>query len=214
MNSNITITCGNIKLEAVLNKNSEHRAVILCHPHPLYGGNMDNPVVGTIEQSFFEQGFTTLKFNFRGTCSSTGMFDNGIGEQDDIRSVVSYLIKDGYKKIWLAGYSFGARMNASVVSTGCEVEDHIMVSPPMGFMSFDDIDKMPSTGLIVTGASDEIAPPDLVQKTIDRWRITPQFKCIENCDHFYSGCLDELKSVLTAYLSKNNNDTQTMDDSI
>ncbi|RLC05035.1 MAG: alpha/beta hydrolase [Deltaproteobacteria bacterium] len=202
MASNIIIECGNINLEGVLHKNSRQKAVIICHPHPLYGGNMDNQVVVTIAEAFFEKGFTTLKFNFRGTGNSTGMFDNGNGEQEDIRAAMTWLTKNNYQKIYLAGYSFGARMNAAVVSRGCEIEDHIMVSPPAGFMSFEEIANMPSTGLIVTGGDDdEIAPAALVQKHIDRWQIDPQYEIIKGCDHFYSGCLDRLKAILTEYLS-------------
>jgi uncharacterized protein len=200
MESKITIECGNIKLEGILRENTSQKAVIICHPHPLYGGNMDNPVVMTIADSFFEKGFTTLRFNFRGTCNSTGMFDNGNGEQDDIRAAMSWLMENGYQKICLAGYSFGARMNALVVSKGCEIEDHIMVSPPVGFMSFDDIDKMSCTGLIITGANDEIAPADLVQGHINRWQINPRYEIIKDCDHFYSGCLGKLKTILTDYV--------------
>lgn len=200
MESSVTFECGNIKLEGRLRENTFRKAVIISHPHPLYGGNMDNPVVMTIADSFFEKGFTVLRFNFRGTCNSTGMFDNGNGEQEDIRAAFSCLKQNGYQKISLVGYSFGARMNASVVSKGCDIEDHVMVSPPMGFMSFDGIDKMPLTGLIVTGANDEIAPAVLVQEHIRRWQINPKFEIIQQCDHFYSGCLGKLKTILTDYL--------------
>jgi uncharacterized protein len=200
MESSVTIECGNIKLEGSLRKNTSQKAVVITHPHPLYGGNMDNTVVMTIADSFFERGFTTLRFNFRGTCSSTGMFDNGEGEQEDIRAALSSLVEAGYEKISLAGYSFGARMNASVVSKGCEIKDHIMVSPPVGFMSFDDIKKMPLTGLIVTGADDEIAPKDLIQEHINQWQIDPQYEIIKDCDHFYSNSLDRLRAILKEYL--------------
>jgi len=201
MESTIIIECGNIKLEGALQKNTSQNAVIISHPHPLYGGNMDNSVVMTIAASFFEKGVTILRFNFRGTGNSTGMFDNGNGEQEDIRAAMSWLKEKGYQKIYLAGYSFGARVNARVVSKGCDIEDHIMVSPPMEFISFDDIEKMPSTGLIVTGANDDIAPSDLIQKHINRWKIIPRYEIIENCDHFYSDCLDRLKRILIDYLS-------------
>ena len=75
-----------------------------------------------------------------------------------------------------------------------------MVSPPMGFMSFEDVASMPSTGLILTGAMDDIAPPTLVQAAINRWQITPQFEVLEGCDHFYTGCLASLKDIFLAYL--------------
>jgi len=200
MESSITIECGNIKLEGSLRKNRSLNAVVVCHPHPLYGGNMDNPVVMAIADSFFEKNITPLRFNFRGTCNSTGMFDNGKGEQEDIRAAIAWLKEEGYEKIYLAGYSFGAKMNALVVSKGCDIEDHIMVSPPVGFMSFDDIEKLPCTGLIITGADDEIGPADMVQGHINRWRIDPQYEIIKGCDHFYSNSLDRLKTILTDYV--------------
>jgi|SRR3989339_673786 len=201
MESQITIECQEIRLEGRLTRNSSQKAVIVCHPHPLYGGDMDNPVVMTIARAFFEKGFTTLRFNFRGTGKSTGAFDNGTGEQEDIRSAMDYMADQGFLDITLAGYSFGARMNAALVSRGCRVDDHIMVSPPAGFMSFDDIDKMPHTGLIVTGGNDEIAPPQLISRHIKRWGIHPRFDILDHCDHFYSGCLQRLETRLMDYLS-------------
>ncbi|OGR14500.1 MAG: alpha/beta hydrolase [Desulfobacula sp. GWF2_41_7] len=201
MESQITIECQPIRLEGMLDHNSSQKAVIISHPHPLHGGDMDNPVVMTVARAFFEKGFTTLRFNFRGMGSSTGSFDNGYGEQEDVRAAISFLADKGFQNISLAGYSFGSRMNAAVVSKGCMIEDHIMVSPPMAFMSFDDIEQMPSTGLVVTGRNDEIAPPGLIEKHIKRWGISPRFDIIENCNHFYSGGLKKLRILLADYLS-------------
>jgi len=200
MEKSVIIPCGDIRLEGLLNKNSSGKGVVVTHPHPLYGGDMDNPVVDEIARSFFEQGFTTLRFNFRGTGKSSGMFENGIGEGDDVKAALAYLKASGIFGVYLAGYSFGARINASVVSSGYDLQDHIMVSPPLGFMSFDEVLAMPLTGLIVTGANDDIAPPVLVTSAIHRWQINPQFEVIEKCDHFYTGCLNKLNRVLSDYL--------------
>ncbi len=201
MESQITIERQTIRLEGVLDHNSSQKAVIISHPHPLYGGDMDNPVVMAIAEVFCEKGYTTLRFNFRGKGKSTGTFDNGNGEQDDVMAAISFLEDKGFRGISLAGYSFGSRMNAEVISKGIRIQDHIMVSPPMGAMSFDGIENMPSTGLIVTGRNDEIAPPDLILEHIKIWGIAPRFDIIENCDHFYSGCLKKLKTLLADYLS-------------
>lgn len=202
MDNNTIIKTGNINLEAVINKSQGHGAVIVTHPHPLYGGNMDNPVVVTIADAFIAKGFTSLRFNFRGTGNSTGTFDGTEGEPEDVRAAISFLKKSGYETIWLAGYSFGARINASVMSNTCEIHDHIMISPPVAFMSFDDVPTMPKTGLVVTGANDELAPMDQIKAHIRRWGINPQFEVIESCDHFYSGCLNHLGSILNTYLSE------------
>jgi uncharacterized protein len=204
MESHITIDCKNIKLEGILNENSLLKAVIITHPHPLYGGNMDNSVVMSIEKAFFDKGFTTLKFNFRGTCNSTGMFDDGNGEQDDVLAALSFLkAKQGFERVLLAGYSFGASINAKLVAGGCEIDDHIMVSPPVGFISFDDIKKMPDSGLIISGDNDEIAPSKLILDHIKRWGIKPKYEIIENCDHFYSNSLEKLENTIKEYLKNN-----------
>lgn len=200
MDTSVNFSCGNITLEGRLKESAGTKGAVICHPHPLYGGNMDNPVVMTIARAFEQKKITTLRFNFRGTGSSTGMFDNGTGEQDDVRSALSFMAEKGYSSLFLAGYSFGARMNAAVVSEGCDIKDHIMVSPPAGFMSFDDITTMPDTGLIITGGNDDIAPPDTIKGHIERWGIAPRFEIIEGGDHFYSGSLDELYDILNRYL--------------
>ena len=200
MEEQVTIPCRNIRLAGMLEKNSPDRAVVVAHPHPLYGGNMDNPVVMQMVHAFSQKGFTTLRFNFRGTGTSTGMFDNGDGEQDDVRACADLLAEKGCGEIWLAGYSFGARVTAAVVSSGLQVKDHIMVSPPMGFMSFDEIETLSSTGMILTGENDEIAPPDRIQAKIRQWNLETEFVILKGCDHFYSGCLVRMGSCLSDYL--------------
>jgi len=200
MEKSIVIESTEAKLQAIFNRNDSDKAVVISHPHPLYGGNMDNPVVLVIEQACFECGFSTLRFNFRGTGSSTGSFDEGAGEQNDVRAAFAWLEQQGYHDIMLAGYSFGAKINCLVVSKGCMVMDRIMISPPVGFMSFDEIRKMPCAGLIVTGDKDTIAPPDLITAHIKRWGISPVYKVINDCDHFYGRSLVQLKSILVDYL--------------
>jgi uncharacterized protein len=200
MEEAVTIYCNNVRLEGLLSQGSLERGVVITHPHPLYGGNMKNPVVEQIQQSYSQKEFTTLRFNFRGTGNSSGMFDNGVGEMDDVRSALAYLKDLGVGELCLAGYSFGARINALVVASGYKIRDHVMISPPMGFICFDDVAAMPSTGLILTGAMDDIAPPKIIQAAISRWKIRPQFEVIEGGDHFYTGCLPLLKDLLLAYL--------------
>jgi len=102
---------------------------------------------------------------------------------------------------WLAGYSFGSWVNAHVVAAGAQIVDHLMVSPPAAFISFDTVKRLPHTGLIITGEADDIAPPNQVQSLIRRWQIDPEFKVLERGGHFYSAALKALGDELTAYLS-------------
>jgi alpha/beta superfamily hydrolase len=201
MENAVIIKNQTIRLQAMLSEGSADKGVVITHPHPLYGGNMNHPVVNEAVAAFARNGFTTLRFNFRGTGGSSGMYDNGRGEQTDVATALTFLKDRGCRTLFLAGYSFGARINAAVVSDGYDITDHIMISPPVAFMSFDEITELPSTGLIVTGQKDEIAPPDQIRSHIDRWGVTPQFDIIPKCDHFYSGCLSLLGNRLSNYLS-------------
>lgn len=197
----ITITGSeNIRLEGCLNPLETRRAVVLAHPHPLYGGNMDVPVICRMAECFQSAGIAALRFNFRGTGGSSGQFDNGRGEQDDVKSCLAFLSDRGYDQRFLAGYSFGAWVNAHVVSAGVDVCDHIMVSPPAALLSFDQISQMPDTGLIVTGENDDLAPDFLVHDLLSKWKISPRVEVLADVDHFYVGALDRLGSILSDYL--------------
>ena len=102
---------GDTQLEGLLEGASANSGAVITHPHPLYGGDMHNHVVGIIRQVYHQKGFTTLRFNFRGTGSSQGRYDNGKGEQADLIAAVNFLRKRGIDRIDLAGYSFGSWIN-------------------------------------------------------------------------------------------------------
>lgn len=201
MTENIRFKCGTLQLEGLLTEQSDQKAVIITHPHPLYGGNMDNHVVKSIEKAFIKTGFSSFRFNFRGTGNSTGTFDEGNGETEDVRAAIRYLADKQFERIVLAGYSFGARVNAHTVSSGARVSDHIMISPPVAFMTFDDIPALVDTGLVITGENDEIAPPDQILAHISRWKLKTDFRVIPGCDHFYSGCRAGLEDIIFNYLN-------------
>ncbi|MFO7751317.1 MAG: CocE/NonD family hydrolase [Desulfobacteraceae bacterium] len=200
MAQSVIIKAGKIRLEGRIEYNSRKKAVVVTHPHPLYGGNMDNTVVITVLKCFAGQGFTTLRFNFRGTGKSTGTYDNGLGEQKDVKAAIDFLKTQDFEHVFLAGYSFGAWVNAEAVSSGAQAADHIMVSPPMAFLSFDDIETMEKTGFIVTGENDEIAPPDMIRACIQKWGVKTRFEILKGCDHFYSQGLHLLEEQISDYL--------------
>ena len=147
METSVIIQNQAIRLRGRLAEGSADRGVVITHPHPLYGGNMDNPVVVETASAFARKGFTTLRFNFRGTGGSTGMYDNGQGEQNDVIAALGFLKERGCKTLFLAGYSFGSRINASVVAGGGEFTDHLIIPPPGGVMSFHGNHTLPLTGL-------------------------------------------------------------------
>ncbi|MGD1972644.1 MAG: alpha/beta hydrolase [Desulfobacterales bacterium] len=188
------------ELEGRLEKSALQKGVVITHPHPLYGGNMDNNVVDAIGRVYRQNGYTSLRFNFRGVGNSQGSHDNGIGEQADVLAAVSYLADLGIEQIDLAGYSFGAWINALSSINEPRSANMIMISPPVAFIDFGTISDLGSLRLIVTGSLDDIAPPDLIEKCYGGWNSEAQFEVINGADHFYVGYIDRLEAILAGYL--------------
>jgi len=185
-----------LELEGLLGRESDDRAVVVTHPHPLYGGEMHNPVVDIIARAYQQMGYTTLRFNFRGVGRSPGTYDDGKGEGQDVLAALSYLRDTGFKTIDLAGYSFGAWVNAHVNPGAAGYERMVMVSPPVAFMDFSKVSALPSLALVVAGGRDDIGPPDMIRQLLPGWNPEARFEIIQGTDHFYSGALDTLEGVL------------------
>ena len=196
MEDSITFHCGDYRIEGRLCKGNTDKGVVITHPHPLYGGDMDNPVVAAIMQAYRQSGFTTLRFNFRGVGESQGRYADGSGEQEDVRAALLYLTELGISHLDLAGYSFGAWVNAHINGREADIESTVMVSPPVAFIGFDSVEKIENLKLIITGSRDDIAPADLIHRLKPKWNPDARFEIIEGADHFYWGYLDALHKIL------------------
>ena len=162
---------------------------------------MSNPVVETIQGAYQKCGYSTLRFNLRGVGRSQGHFDNGRGERDDVRAAIAYAEKMKVTAIDLAGYSFGAWVNAGVAAAkGTAIHSMSMVSPPVGFIAFDNVNALKCLKLVVTGSRDDIAPVDHIRRLLPVWNPGAELEIIEGCDHFYSGYLQQLESLLMQHL--------------
>jgi len=193
-----TITlAGPFALEGVLTHGTGTRGIIITHPHPLYGGNMDNPVVKTVARTFAAAGCTTLRFNFRGTGNSQGQFADGEGEIDDLLAAREHLIASGINNITLAGYSFGAWVIVNTAAAGkLDNEPLILISPPAAMLPFAKTLKLPHLKQVITGELDQIAPPDPVKELINNWNPDADFAVIPDCDHFFHGFQPDLSAIL------------------
>jgi len=200
MEEKIFFRSGALEIEGLLEKNSGDRGVAITHPHPLYGGNMYNPVVEAIASSYRRKGYSTLRFNFRGVGKSGGNYENGLGEQGDVISALSYLQELGITLVDLAGYSFGTVMNAEAVRNGAPAQRMIMVSPPFAFMEFGEPFPLSCLTLVVTGSHDDFAPPELLYKILPRWNPEVSVEVIEGADHFYAGCERQLETILFPHI--------------
>ena len=201
MEERITFKSGPYQLEGYWRPGAENKGVVITHPHPLYGGTMRNPVVETVQSVYAQHGYATLRFNFRGVGDSQGDYDDGVGEQDDVRAAVAYLGQRDVTTVTLAGYSFGAWVNTGVaVDEQTTIASMMMVSPPVGLIEFKNINALSCLDLIITGSQDEIAPVHQIREILPRWNPDARLDIIDGCDHFYSGYLDKLQSILKRYL--------------
>ena len=190
------------QIEGMLYESSGEKAVVVTHPHPLYGGDMNNNVVTSIVSAYQQKGYTTLRINFRGVGQSGGSHADGIGEQEDVRAALAYLNDLGKASIDLAGYSFGSRVNAMGIDSFDLAKRLVMVSPPVAFMDFSFMGFNSKIKLVITGSNDDIAPPAVIEELLPTWNPEAEFRVIDGIDHFYSGGTSEVEEIIKDFLNK------------
>jgi alpha/beta superfamily hydrolase len=178
--------------------------VVICHPHPLYGGDMDNPVVVRLVEVCHDLGLATVRFNFRGTGDSTGAHDHGTGEQHDVEAAHARLaaLAGAEGPLLLAGYSFGAAVVATVAARHAELGGVVLVAPPLARVDpdgFGGLDRFGERLLIVAGSNDEICPPDRLARLRE---TTPRatVHIIDGANHFFFGKLYPLGEAAATWL--------------
>lgn len=196
MEKKVFFKSGDLSLEGLVDKAASDKGVIITHPHPLYGGDMQNYVVQSIKKVYREKEYTTFRFNFRGAGASQGNYDNDQGEQEDLRAALSFIVSTGIKHIELAGYSYGAWINSLVACKDASIKNILLVSPPVAFIDFTPVTSIPGLKLVITGTLDDYAPPDLLEKTLPLWNPKATIEIISGADHFYGGYTKKLESVL------------------
>lgn len=175
------------------------KLVVLSHPHPLYGGTMDNKVITTMERAFLHQGYATLAYNFRGVGASHGAYDQGVGEQDDLKAVIEWAREEfNVVDITLAAFSFGCYVSLKALPSLDGVSQLCLVAPPVGLYDFSDIDDVQIPWLIIQGGEDEVVDS---QEVLD-WAMsrTPKPDLIwrAQASHFFHGELVWLRKLIQA----------------
>jgi alpha/beta superfamily hydrolase len=179
---------------------------LLLHPHPLYGGTMNNPIVTELYNMFDALGFSTFRFNFRGVGKSEGKFDNGLGELADAAAALDWVQRQNpnTNQCWVSGFSFGAVICMQLLMRRPEITRFVSVSPQPNLYDFNFLAPCPASGLIVHGKKDEIAPLDDVQKLAQKLQaqksITVEYEEISGANHFYDNEIPKLKKVIENYI--------------
>ncbi|PIW30689.1 MAG: alpha/beta hydrolase [Rhodospirillales bacterium CG15_BIG_FIL_POST_REV_8_21_14_020_66_15] len=181
---------------------------LLLHPHPEYGGTMNNRVVYAMYQAFVKRGFSTLRFNFRGVGRSQGKFDNGQGELSDAATALDWMQghNPNASTCWIAGFSFGAWVAMQLMMRRPEISGFISASPPASIYDFSFLAPCPASGLLIHGKADEVVPVGSVDKLVEKLsaqkNIEIDYRTVDKCDHYFSEHLDALLKHVEDYLDK------------
>jgi hypothetical protein len=181
-------------------------AAVVCHPHPLFGGTMHNKVVYQAAKTLHRAGLPVLRFNFRGVGLSEGAHDGGRGEQDDVRAALDFLAgRFPSVPLLVAGFSFGAWVGLRVGCEDARVMALVGLGLPVGSVDVSYLSSCAKSKLLVSGDHDQYAPKQKLEAFVaglpPRLKTNTEMIFIASADHFFTGHLDELDRVLTAWLA-------------
>jgi len=202
----IFITNNDIKLEAELflsKLGTENVLILICHPHPQYGGNMFNNVVSGVFNKLVRNDISCIRFNFRGVGRSTGSHSNGTGELSDVHACIDFLINERKcEKIYLCGYSYGAAIGCSAVGYSDKIVGYISISFPWGFMGskYKEFSQTSKPKLFIQGDKDTVAHYENFQENFDYYLNPKKKKIIEGADHFYGNYEEQVANVVLDFL--------------
>ena len=187
-------------IECAIDRPAEGSAgvAVICHPHPLHGGTMDNKVVATVARAVLQLGWTSVRFNFRGIGGSAGAWDDGRGEVDDALAVVAAHRVAG-QPLLLAGFSFGGYVAASAAArlpAEARPQRLVLVAPST---QKQQVPTVPEGTLVLHGESDDVVP---LAATLD-WARPQALPVLvfPGVGHFFHGQLGALKSAVVRHLS-------------
>lgn len=175
---------------------------VVCHPHPLYGGTLDNKVVYTLARAFVACGAAVIRFNFRGVGSSVGQYDEGRGETEDALAAIAY----GRERwpgaaLWLAGFSFGAAV-AVRAAARAEPARLVLVAPGVTRVVMDGVPSPRCPWLLVQGDADEVIEPESVLSWAQRQDRPPELRSFPGAGHFFHGRLHELREAVVQFINQ------------
>ncbi len=202
----IFIPNNEVKLEAELFQsitNMENPVVLICHPHPQYGGNMFNNVVSGVFNALIKNNIPCLRFNFRGVGRSTGTHSDGTGELSDVKACIDFLINvRSFQKMILCGYSYGAAVGCSAVNHSEKIIGYISISYPWGFMGlkYKEMSQSSKPKLFIQGNRDMTAKFQLFDDNFKYYLDPKKSKIIDGADHFYIGYEEQIVNGVLEFL--------------
>ncbi|HCG90603.1 MAG TPA: hypothetical protein DEZ08_02015 [Dehalococcoidia bacterium] len=204
--SHIKFPANNLNFEGILSMPEDlnnHPSIVMCHPHPQNGGNMDNNVISSTALDLCDVGFVTLRFNFRGVGNSEGHFTNGTQEYQEILGALNFvknLDNTNSDKTSLLGYSFGSRV---ILSQECVVESIagiVLISPQTQALIESNVINRTVPILVVTGSNDHVCDSEQLSQFFEGRKEPTTLKIIEGADHFWTGKEIELRDAIRNFM--------------
>jgi len=197
----------NLQLEGILALPRNLRGgccpgVLLCHPHPLYGGNMDNNIIVAVSYALAARDIASLRFNFRGVGKSQGSFAEGVGELEDALSALSFLSdreEIDSERIGIAGYSFGGMIALSAGVESAKVKAIAGISPVVPSGLLEDCLK---PAFFIYGTEDEVVPPFVMLEEVKKTTVPPNVVAVEGADHFWWGYEKKVAEKVAAFFAE------------
>ncbi|NNU17674.1 alpha/beta hydrolase [Parvularcula sp. ZS-1/3] len=198
------------RLEGHYRKAREDNApvALILHPHPQFGGTMNDKITYEMYHMFARRGFGVMRFNFRGVGKSEGEYDQGQGELSDAATALDYLqqLNPTAPFAWVAGFSFGSYVGMQLLMRRPEIVGFLSISAAANLYDFSFLAPCPSSGLVLHGESDKICPPSLTKETMEKTRTQKgrkiEFEVIPGADHFFSQHQEALMEASAAYLDR------------
>jgi hypothetical protein len=175
---------------------------LVCHPHPVQGGTLQNKVTHTLARAFQTCGFATLRFNFRGVGESEGEFDEGAGELEDAVAATGW-IRDRRREpaLWLAGFSFGAAIAVKAASR-VSADGLVSVAPAITRVAGDAGLQPTCPWLVVQGEDDELVDPEETIAWVNGLEPGPELLLFPGTGHFFHGKLVPLREAVVDFVSR------------
>ncbi len=189
--SDVLFPCGQLSLQGSCyypDDGGTFPAVVLCHPHPMYGGSMDNNVILALSEALVNKSIIAFMFNFRGVGRSEGDYGGGVAEREDVAAALSWLVSQpevDTGKVGLAGYSFGAAVASPVACDDERVKAMALISPPPEPLQMSPFRNCLKPKLIVVGDEDYFVSPEEVESIYWESVEPKQFELVPKADHFW-----------------------------
>jgi len=199
------IPAGSVQLEANLRDPGAGAggAAVLCHPHPVYGGTMDSRVVYRAAKAVAAAGYAALRFNFRGVGKSTGQYDQGIGEKEDVAAAIDWLERRyPGRHLAVVGYSFGAWVGLQIGCADPRIKALVGLGLPLDLYDMDFLIPNSRPALYIVGARDEFCSPANLDLFSRRLPATSQLFRIDGADHLFEGYIDAVERLIAEFFTK------------